>query len=147
MNVFFRAEHMVPAIQDAGVTGLVRSPLAMGILGGKYDAGTQFKADDVRGTDEGWMAYFQNGKIKDTHLAQLNGVRDVLTSGGRTLAQGAIAWLWARSPSALPIPGFRTPEQVTDPCGALDHGPLTPQQIAEIETILDRPPEGPPTAR
>ena len=83
MNVFFRAEHMVPAIQAAGVTGLVRSPLAMGIFGGKYDAGTQFKADDVRGTDEGWMAYFQDGKIKDTHLAQLNGVRDVLTSGGR----------------------------------------------------------------
>lgn len=104
-------------------------------------------AIDTQAKTLGWMAYFQDGKIKDTHLAQLNGVRDVLTSGGRPLAQGAIPWLWARSPSALPIPGFRTPEQVTDLCGALDHGPLTPQQMAEIETILDRPPEGPPTAR
>lgn len=147
MNVFFRAEHMVTAIEATQITGLVRSPLAMGILGGKYGAGAQFKSDDVRGTDEGWMAYFKDGKIKDKHLQQLDGVRDILSSNGRSLAQGALAWLWARSPNALPIPGFRTTAQVTDLCGAMDHGPLTQSQMADIEAILDRPPEGPPMAR
>ena len=92
----------------------------MGILGGKYGAGTQFNSDDVR---------------------------DVLTSGGRSLAQGALAWLWARSPNALPIPGFRTVAQVTDLCGAMNKGPLTSSQMADIEAILDRPPKGPPMAR
>ena len=147
MNVFFRAEHMVPAVEQAGLVGLIRSPLAMGVLGGRYDATTQFAKSEVRGTDDGWKAYFKDGKITPHHLRQLDAVRDILTSGGRTLAQGALGWLWARSNRSVPIPGFRTPEQVADLCGALDHGPLTQAQMAEVETILERPEEGPPTSR
>ncbi|NKB28756.1 MAG: aldo/keto reductase [Rhodobacteraceae bacterium] len=147
MNVFFRAEHMVPAVERAGLVGLIRSPLAMGILGGRYDATTQFAKDEVRGTDDGKKAYFADGKIAPGFLRQLDAVRDILTSDGRSLAQGAIGWLWARSDRALPIPGFRTPEQVADLCGALDHGPLSDAQMSEVEAILDRPDEGPPTAR
>jgi aryl-alcohol dehydrogenase-like predicted oxidoreductase len=44
--------------------------------------------------------------------AQLDAIRESLRTGGRTLAQGAIGWLWARSPATVPIPGFRTVEQV-----------------------------------
>ena len=35
-------------------------------------------------------------------------VREILTSGGRSLVQGAIAWMWGRSSAAIPIPGIRT---------------------------------------
>jgi len=123
---------------------LIRSPLAMGVLGGKYDAKTQFRKDEIRGSNPGWQDYFKDGKITDHYMGQLNAVREILTSDGRTLAQGAIAWLWARTPNAMPIPGFRTPEQVHDLCGALDHGPLTAAQMDEIEAVLDRPEEGAP---
>ncbi len=147
MNVFHRAEYMVPTVEKHNLLALIRSPLAMGILGGKYDKDTQFSTDEIRGTDDGWKAYFKDGRITDRHLAELAATREILTSNGRSLAQGAIAWLWARSHTALPIPGFRTPEQVTDLCGALEHGPLTPTQMDEIEAVLTRPKEGPPTAR
>ncbi len=146
MNVLKPASHIVPVIEDLNLLSLIRSPLAMGVLGGKYDAKTQFSKDEVRGSNPGWQDYFKDGKITDAYLAQLNATRDILTSGGRTLAQGALAWLWARTPNAMPIPGFRTPEQVNDLCGALDHGPLTQAQMEEIEAILDRPEEGPPKA-
>jgi aryl-alcohol dehydrogenase-like predicted oxidoreductase len=53
------------------------------------------------------------------------------SSGGRTLAQGALGWLWARSPRTVPIPGCRTVAQVEDNVGALEHGPLTAGQVAE----------------
>ncbi|WP_411892165.1 aldo/keto reductase [Yoonia sp. SDW83-1] len=146
MNVLKPASHIVPVIEDLNLLSLIRSPLAMGVLGGKYDAKTQFSKDEVRGSNPGWQDYFKDGKITDAYLAQLNATRDILTSGGRTLAQGALAWLWARTPNAVPIPGFRTPEQVNDLCGALAKGPLTQAQMEEIETILDRPEEGPPKA-
>jgi aryl-alcohol dehydrogenase-like predicted oxidoreductase len=56
----------------------------------------------------------------------------------RTLAQGALAWLWARSPKTLPIPGFRTVKQVQENAGAMKFGPLTAEQMAEIDKLLDR---------
>lgn len=146
MNVFFSAEHMVPAVQQAGLTALIRSPLAMGILGGRYDRQSTFR-NEIRSGQDDWNDYFRDGRINERYLQRLDAVRDILCSNGRSLAQGAIAWLWARSDRALPIPGFRTPEQVEDLCGALTNGPLTPPQMAEIETILDRPKEGPPRSR
>lgn len=147
MNVFFAAEHMVPAVEEAGLIALIRSPLAMGILGGRYDAKSTFAGNDVRSQNQQWHGHFNDGRVSPLRLEQLDAIRDILTSGGRSLAQGALAWLWARSPNAIPIPGFRTPEQVNDLAGALEAGPLTPDQMAEIEALIDRAPEGPPQPR
>ena len=74
-------------------------------------------------------------------------VRELLSSDGRTLAQGALAWIWALSPRTVPIPGARTEAQATANAQALDFGPLSPAVMAEIEAVLDRPPEGPPRER
>jgi aryl-alcohol dehydrogenase-like predicted oxidoreductase len=147
MNVFLPANHMTNAVQATDVNALIRSPLAMGILGGRYDRASKFKTDDVRGAPDPTNRYFTDGQINAEMMNNLDAVRDIITSGGRSLAQGAIAWLWARSPGCMPIPGFRTPEQVADLCGAVSHGPLSNDQLAEIETLLTRPPEGPPMAR
>jgi hypothetical protein len=68
----------------------------------------------------------------------LEAIREILTSGGRTLPQGALGWLWARSEQTIPIPGFRTVEQVKENCQALDYGPLGKDQMQEIELILKR---------
>lgn len=147
MNVFFAAENMVPAVEKAGLIALIRSPLAMGILGGRYDASSTFATNDVRSQNQQWHGHFNDGKVSPTRLSQLAAIRDILTSQGRTPAQGALAWLWARTPHAIPIPGFRTPGQVHDLAGALDKGPLSAAQMAEIETCVARTPEGPPQPR
>ena len=68
----------------------------------------------------------------------LERLRECLTSGGRTLARGALGWLWARSSTTLPIPGFRTVAQVRENVGALEHGALPDATMAEIETLVDR---------
>jgi aryl-alcohol dehydrogenase-like predicted oxidoreductase len=65
-------------------------------------------------------------------------VREILTSEGRTLAQGALAWLWGRSSQTIPIPGFRNVKQATENAGALAFGPLTPDQMHEIDRLLGR---------
>ena len=83
-------------------------------------------------------ALFQKWPTQPVWLKKLEAVRDILTSEGRTLAQGALAWLWARSQRTLPIPGFRTIAQVEENSAALHHGPLTAEQMREIDGLLER---------
>jgi aryl-alcohol dehydrogenase-like predicted oxidoreductase len=63
-------------------------------------------------------------------------VREILTSGGRTPAQGALAWIWARSERSIPIPGFKTTAQLEENAGVLRFGPMTPAQMSEIDRLL-----------
>ncbi|GAA2628314.1 aldo/keto reductase [Dactylosporangium fulvum] len=121
---------------DLGV--IIRGPLAMGLLSGKYTADSKLPADDVRGWTPEWMTYFADGRPTPEFLDRIAAIREVLTSGGRTLAQGALAWLWAYSPRTVPIPGCRTVAQVEENAGALAHGPLTGSQLAEVEKLMDR---------
>ena len=65
-------------------------------------------------------------------------LRDVLTSDGRSLAQAALGWLWARSEATEPIPGFKTVAQVEDNVGALAYGPPSAEQMSEIAVITKR---------
>jgi aryl-alcohol dehydrogenase-like predicted oxidoreductase len=147
MNVFFQASELVPVIESHGLLSINRSPLAMGLLSGKYMQGSTMALDDIRGQTMDWMAYFKDGKVAPDYARQLATVRDLLCSDGRILVQGALAWLWARSPSTLPIPGFRTPAQVEELAGALTKGALPPDVMAEVERVIQRQPEGPPRER
>jgi aryl-alcohol dehydrogenase-like predicted oxidoreductase len=69
-------------------------------------------------------------------LKRIDLVRDVLTSGGRSLVQGAIAYVWGRSNRAVALPGVRTVAQAEEQAGALARGPLTAAQVAAIDALL-----------
>ena len=84
------------------------------------------------------MKYFKNGQPNPEFLTKLEAIREILTSEGRTLAQGALAWLWGRSEQTIPIPGFRTVAQVEDNRGAMHFGPLSSDQMQEVDALLDR---------
>lgn len=125
--------------EERNLASVNRSPLGMGLLTGKFAPTTTFPDDDQRDTAE-WHPGFRDGKPTADWLDKLASIRDVLTSGGRTPAQGALGWIWARSPVTVPIPGFKTVAQVEENCGALVHGPLTAEHLADIDRILDREP-------
>ncbi len=130
---------MIALCEEFNLASINRGPLAMGLLTGKYTAASNLPKNDVRGEDAPeWMQYFKDGKPNPVFLDKMASVREILTSEGRTVAQGALAWLWARSPQAVPIPGFKTVQQVEENCGAMAHGPLTADQMREIEQILGR---------
>jgi aryl-alcohol dehydrogenase-like predicted oxidoreductase len=147
MNVFHRANMLIPAIEQKGLLSINRSPLAMGLLGGKHDTSTTFDAGEMRGRTKAWMDYFADGRIRPEYAERLANIRELLQAGGRSLAQGAICWLWARSQATLPIPGFRTEAQVRDLAGALQFGPHDVGTMNEIERLIDREPEGSPRSR
>ncbi len=117
------------------IASVIRGPLAMGLLTGKFSAQTTFAENDFR-NKVSWHPGFDQGKPRKEWLDALASVREILTSGGRTLAQGALAWLWARGENAIPIPGFRTVAQAEENARAMDKGPLTAGQMTEVKRIL-----------
>lgn len=132
-------DELLRVCEERNLASVNRSPLGMGLLTGKFAPSTTFADDDQRNTAE-WHPGFRDGKPTADWLDKLASIRDVLTSGGRTVAQGALGWIWARSPVTVPIPGFKTVAQVEENCGALAHGPLTAAHLADIDRILDREP-------
>ena len=129
-NMFHGNADALATCEEQRLAALIRGPLAMGVLTGKFSADTKLPEDDVR---HGWD--FESGPIADWRR-RVEAMRDVLGAGGRSLAQGALAWLLARSDATLPIPGFKTTAQVEDNAGVLQAAPLSDDEMAELATLL-----------
>lgn len=136
MNVLHDRPEMYPVLEIQNMTMLCRGPLAMGLLTGRDWAKAALPDDDVRNKVPEWMQFFSDGKPTPEFVKRVEAVREVLTSGGRTLAQGALAWIWARCDRAVPIPGCRTVAQVEENVGALAFGALKPAELAEVQSLL-----------
>lgn len=147
MNLFVDVPTVQKTVNDGGLIAFLRSPLAMGLLTGKYDETTVIPETDVRSVNNEKRDYFHNAKPAKAHLRNLAAIRELLQTEGRTLAQGALCWLLAKSPQNVPVPGARTEQQAIENAGAVAFGPLPNAVMSEIETLMDRAPEGPPRAR
>ncbi len=123
---------MLALCDEFDLASINRSPLAMGILTGKFGPDATFAEDDIR---HGWD--FGQGRLAEI-LGQLDAVREVLASDGRSLVQGALAWIWARSDRTIPIPGFKTAAQVEENAGAMAFGPLSDEKLRQIDVLLGR---------
>lgn len=136
LDVLDNDPELVRFCETQGLASVNRSPLAMGLLTDRVTAQTVIPTGDLRHDPPAWLTWFQRGRPNPTFLAQRNAVRDVLTSDGRTLAQGALAWIWARSPVTVPIPGCRTVAEVEQNAASMAYGPLTAAQLAAIDDVL-----------
>jgi aryl-alcohol dehydrogenase-like predicted oxidoreductase len=123
--------------EEMNLASINRGPLGMGLLTGKFVPESTFSSEDVRHHAQ-WHPGFKDGKPTRDWLDKLASIREVLTSHGRTLGQGALAWIWARSTRTIPIPGFKNVNQVKENCTAMEFGPLNADQMVEIDQILGR---------
>ena len=128
-NVLDGSSPVLEVCESLGLAGILRGPLAKGALSGKFTRQTTFAADDVRHR----MDY--SGE-QAPMLAAVEAIRDVLGSRGRTVAQGALCWLLARSDVLVPIPGFRTVGQARENAAAMTHGPLTDDEMEQVRQAL-----------
>ena len=129
-NLFEGNVQTLEVCERAHLASVNRGPLAQGILTGKFTPESKLPGNDVR-----YQWDFRQGE-QAKRLNALGAAREVLTAGGRTLAQGALGWLWARSPATVPIPGFKTVAQVEENAGALVYGPLAADQMAELKALM-----------
>lgn len=129
-------DRIVHFCEENNLASINRSPLAMGLLSGKFNKDSKISQDDVRGAGFSWVEHaFKDGKPNEEAYKKLEAIRDILTSKGRTPAQGALAWIWGKSNATIPIPGFKTVKQVEENAKAMEFGPLTAEQIQEIDIL------------
>jgi aryl-alcohol dehydrogenase-like predicted oxidoreductase len=112
------------------MAGIIRDPLNRGILTGKFTSGSTFPADDVRS-----RADFGDERMK-TRLNTVEALRQVLTSDGRTMAQGALSYIWGLDERLIPIPGFKTVEQVKENAASMAFGPLKAEEMLQVQQIV-----------
>ena len=139
MNVLDDAPEMIKLCEELNLASINKGPLAMGLLSGKYKGNSILPEDDVRGVrSPEWMKYFREGKPNPECLQKLNMIKEILTSNGRSLVQGALGWIWARNDKCIPIPGFKDPDQVEENASSMLYGLLEQQQMRSINDILTR---------
>jgi aryl-alcohol dehydrogenase-like predicted oxidoreductase len=130
LNAIYDNPEMRRVCADLDLAGINKDPLNKGVLTGKFNSTSTFPENDIRSREN-----FSNPEIVK-RLKIVDEIRDILTSNGRTMAQGALAYIWALDERMVPIPGFKSVEQVKDNAGAMEFGPLTEAQVKEIQEVV-----------
>jgi aryl-alcohol dehydrogenase-like predicted oxidoreductase len=124
LNVFNDNAAMLDLYREQDLASLNRVPLLMGVLTGRWSPETKLEQGDPRAQ---WFEQEEFLKV----LACAQQIEPYLTSGGRSYVQGALGWIWARSPLTIPLPGFRNIEQIQALVQAQQFGPL-PQEVMQV---------------
>jgi aryl-alcohol dehydrogenase-like predicted oxidoreductase len=103
---------VVPTSEKEGLSQIVWSPLAQGILTGKYRPGEQPPADSRAGHAEAGQS--MRSFLRDDILTRVQDLRPIADDLGLSMAQLAIAWVLQNQNVAAAIIGASRPEQVHD---------------------------------
>jgi aryl-alcohol dehydrogenase-like predicted oxidoreductase len=104
---------VVPACEELGMGQVVFSPIAQGVLSGKYVPG-QAPPAGSRATDDKSGAAFISRLMADDVLTQVQRLKPLADQAGLTMAQLAVAWVLQNSNVSSAIVGASRPEQLRD---------------------------------
>ncbi|MEO7059134.1 MAG: aldo/keto reductase family protein [Lapillicoccus sp.] len=127
-------DEVVPTCEELGVSQIVWSPIAQGVLSGKYLPGEKAPegsraADDKGGAD--MISRFMNDDV----LTRVQGLKPIADEAGLTMAQLAIAWVLQNPNVAAALVGASRPEQVAENVKA-SGVTLEPELMAKIDDVL-----------
>ncbi len=129
LNRWVERDGLKATLTDLGIGSIAFTPLAQGILTGKY----------LNGIPEGSRA--AQGKslnpatITDRALASVKALGDIAEARGQTLAQMAIAWVLRDGGITTALIGASKPSQITDCCGAVGNLEFTKAELDQIDRI------------
>jgi aryl-alcohol dehydrogenase-like predicted oxidoreductase len=104
---------VVPTCEELGLGQIVWSPIAQGVLTGKYLPGAPLP-EGSRATDDKGGANFVTRFLGDDVLERVQQLKPLAAQAGLTLAQLAVAWVLQNSNVSAAIIGASRPEQVTE---------------------------------
>lgn len=120
--------------EELGIGIVPWAPVGEGFLTGKYDTTTQYAEADFRG---GFPRFSK--EFMPLNMPIIEWLKDYATRKGATPSQIALAWLLAKSPNIVPIPGTRHAAHLLENLGAQKF-PLTAADVQEIDTSLSKYP-------
>lgn len=124
---------VIPISMANGIGQIVWSPLAQGVLSGKYPPGAALPQGS-RATGED--AHFMRQFLTDPVLEAVQRLRPVADGAGCTMAQLAVAWVLAQPGITSAIVGASRPEQLRETAAAADLT-IDPAVLAEAAAILE----------
>jgi aryl-alcohol dehydrogenase-like predicted oxidoreductase len=126
---------VVPASEELGISQVVWSPIAQGVLTGKYRPGEQ-PPEGSRATDDKGGANMIKRWMRDDVLTRVQQLEPLAAEVGLSMAALAVAWVLQNENVATAIIGASRPEQVYDNAGAA--GVQLPTEVMKrIDEILD----------
>ena len=136
-------EEVIPLCAANGISQIVWSPLAQGVLSGKYDPDAPPPRDSRAASDKmgGWMDRLMQPDL----LRAVQDLKPIAEEAGLTLPQFALAWVLREPNVASAIIGASRPEQVRENAAA--SGVVVDTQLfAQAERIVDEALSAPATA-
>jgi len=122
---------VLPVLEELGIGFVPFSPLGKGFLTGAINVDTQFAADDFRNSVPRFAA-----EARQANQALVDRITAIAADKGATPAQIALAWLLARKPWIVPIPGTTKLHRLTENLGAVAVV-LSDAELQQIGAALD----------
>lgn len=127
-------DEILPVLRELGIGFVAYSPLGRGFLTGAIRSTRELPETDYRKTNP---RFFDDNFEHNLRCA--DEVRDISADAGATPAQVALAWLLAKGPDIVPIPGTKRVTRLEENVGA-DAITLTADQLARLDRLT--PPAG-----
>lgn len=127
------AREIFPNAAEEGCGMTVFSPLAQGLLTDRYLNGIPENSRAARST-----GYLQREQVTEHRIRQARLLNELASRRGQKLAQMALAWILADLRVTSVIIGASSVEQIKTNLGTLDSAPFSPEELAEIERILEQ---------
>jgi aryl-alcohol dehydrogenase-like predicted oxidoreductase len=132
-NMIFRSaeEALLPLCAEEGVGAVVYSPLAQGLLSGRYRKGYEPAAGERSGANE----HFRKSYLTDGNLAVVGELVQMAEKAGRTMAQYALAWILRRPEITSVIVGASKIAQIEDNVKASGYA-IPEAELAAIDEVM-----------
>lgn len=120
-------DELLAVVDDEGIGVIAFSPLAQGMLTGRYLDGVP---PDSRAAEDDSLS---KGFLSEGNLARLRALNEIATGRGQTLAQMAIAWVLRDPRVTTALIGASRWSQIEDNLGALENLQFTADELTEID--------------
>ena len=125
-------KEVIPLCAENGISQIVWSPLAQGVLSGKYKAGADAPADSRAANDK--MNRMMGGWNRDDVYAAVELMKPLAQAAGCSMSQFALAWVLREPNVASAIVGASRPEQLAENAAAADLA-IDPDLFVKAEAI------------
>ena len=130
INRWVERDGLLNTLDELGVGSIVFTPLAQGMLTGKYLNGVPSDSRAAQGKtlDKEWLT--------DDTVQRLNGLNDIAAARGQSLAQMAIAWV-LRGNVTTALIGASKPSQIEDSVLAVRNTTFSDEELAKIDELAE----------